>query len=264
MLGAHEADDGEGGLLRRAATRSEQMLSEALRGGQVDGLKWRRRQQIERFVVDFFCAEKRLVVEIDGGVHADPRQADLERERVSNGIGSASSASPQALSKTSCRGPCPIAQGSFPLPLRERGLVRNASAVRGARVRGSQGPTSIPPCRPKTRLTLRQAPPLLQPPNRLPLIPRRNHPLPTRPRTAPAPASSTTHTATTPASTHAFAPATASAPATTTLTTPRSNSARSIANRPRADAHCPHPRPRRSPPPQCPSRSRRSFGLTCV
>jgi very-short-patch-repair endonuclease len=69
-------------LLRRAATRSEQLLWNALRAGKVDGLKWRRQQKIERFVVDFFCAEKRLVVEIDGGVHANHREADLERERA--------------------------------------------------------------------------------------------------------------------------------------------------------------------------------------
>jgi very-short-patch-repair endonuclease len=68
--------------LRRSETLSEHILWEALRGAKMAGRKWRRQQKIERFVVDFFCAEERLVVEIDGGIHADRREADLERERI--------------------------------------------------------------------------------------------------------------------------------------------------------------------------------------
>jgi very-short-patch-repair endonuclease len=69
-------------LLRRASTRSEQLLWDALRDGKLEGTKWRRQQKIERFVVDFFCADARLVVEIDGGIHVDRREADLDRQRT--------------------------------------------------------------------------------------------------------------------------------------------------------------------------------------
>jgi very-short-patch-repair endonuclease len=69
-------------LLRRASTRSEQLLWDALRAGKLEGTKWRRQQKIERFVVDFFCADARLVVEIDGGIHVNRREADLDRQRT--------------------------------------------------------------------------------------------------------------------------------------------------------------------------------------
>ena len=119
-------------LLRRAATRSEQMLWEALRGGRVEGLKWRRQQKIERFVVDFFSAEKRLVVEIDGGAHADHRQADLERERVLERYGLRIVRFPASFVENELpRVLAQLRRALSPLPLRERGLVRNASAVRG-------------------------------------------------------------------------------------------------------------------------------------
>ena len=46
------------------------------------GLKFRRQQVIDGFIVDFFCAERGLVVEIDDGVHDDPQIAAYDRERT--------------------------------------------------------------------------------------------------------------------------------------------------------------------------------------
>ncbi len=57
--------------LRRKMTRAEVALWQALRGKQLDGLKFRRQQVIGPYIVDFFCASSRLIVELDGGVHAD-------------------------------------------------------------------------------------------------------------------------------------------------------------------------------------------------
>jgi len=57
--------------LRRRLTRAEVTLWQALRGKQLEGLKFRRQQVIGPYVVDFFCAASRLVIELDGGAHAD-------------------------------------------------------------------------------------------------------------------------------------------------------------------------------------------------
>jgi len=46
---------------------------------QVDGLRFRRQQPIGRYVVDFFCPEAKLIVEVDGGQHADAERVDLIR-----------------------------------------------------------------------------------------------------------------------------------------------------------------------------------------
>jgi len=51
-----------------------------LRGRQLDGLRFRRQQSIGPYVADFFCAERRLIVEVDGAVHAGQREYDTERQ----------------------------------------------------------------------------------------------------------------------------------------------------------------------------------------
>jgi very-short-patch-repair endonuclease len=48
---------------------------------QIDGYKFRRQQQIGRYIVDFVCFEKRVVVEVDGGQHAEQVTLDAARER---------------------------------------------------------------------------------------------------------------------------------------------------------------------------------------
>ena len=51
-----------------------------LRSRQLNGTKWRRQQQIGPYIVDFFCPDLRLVVEIDGDVHAERSDKDTERQ----------------------------------------------------------------------------------------------------------------------------------------------------------------------------------------
>ena len=53
--------------LRRAQTDAERLLWARLRDRQLNGYKFRRQRPIERYVVDFVCIERRLVVELDGG-----------------------------------------------------------------------------------------------------------------------------------------------------------------------------------------------------
>lgn len=55
--------------LRKNATDAERLLWRYLRGKQLLGLKFRRQEQIGRFVVDFVCFEKALIVEADGSQH---------------------------------------------------------------------------------------------------------------------------------------------------------------------------------------------------
>ena len=56
------------------------MLWNRLRGGALAGLKFRRQQPIGPYIVDFFCHEVALVVEIDGRSHDDRGIEDARRE----------------------------------------------------------------------------------------------------------------------------------------------------------------------------------------
>jgi very-short-patch-repair endonuclease len=68
--------------LRQEPTSAEVKLWDALRGRRLAGLKFRRQHPYEQFVLDFFCVEHQLVVELDGGVHAEPTQAARDAERT--------------------------------------------------------------------------------------------------------------------------------------------------------------------------------------
>jgi len=57
--------------LRRDMTDAERQLWRHLRQRQLDGHRFRRQHPIGPFVADFVCLEQRLVIEVDGGQHAD-------------------------------------------------------------------------------------------------------------------------------------------------------------------------------------------------
>jgi very-short-patch-repair endonuclease len=69
--------------LRRQATPAERRLWQHVRNRQLGGHKFRQQATIGYQIADFLCAEKRLVVELDGGQHGGPeddlRTAELER-----------------------------------------------------------------------------------------------------------------------------------------------------------------------------------------
>jgi lysyl-tRNA synthetase class 2 len=46
------------------------------------GWKFKRQAPIDRFIVDFFCADAELIVELDGGQHGQDRDRDADRTRV--------------------------------------------------------------------------------------------------------------------------------------------------------------------------------------
>ncbi len=70
--------------LRRTSTPSEDILWEVLRKKRLAGLRFRRQQVFGTSVVDFYCHEKRLVIEIDGGIHlgTDAIEHDKARQEV--------------------------------------------------------------------------------------------------------------------------------------------------------------------------------------
>jgi very-short-patch-repair endonuclease len=65
--------------LRRQMTPAERLLWRHLCRKQLGGLRFRRQHPIDRFIVDFYCAEHRLAVEIDGDVHAAQTEYDKAR-----------------------------------------------------------------------------------------------------------------------------------------------------------------------------------------
>jgi len=67
--------------LRKRPTEAEKLLWTHLRLKQVEGLKFRRQQTIDNYIVDFVCFEKRLVIEVDGGQHSIDKEKDNERDR---------------------------------------------------------------------------------------------------------------------------------------------------------------------------------------
>lgn len=65
--------------LRKNLTPAEQMLWQALRGRQLHGLKFRCQHPVGRFIVDFYCPQCKLVVELDGEVHNQQTEYDTAR-----------------------------------------------------------------------------------------------------------------------------------------------------------------------------------------
>jgi very-short-patch-repair endonuclease len=65
--------------LRRNSTDVEAKLWAVLRGGRLEGLKWRRQAPIGRYFADFACPALRLIVELNGEGHADQAAYDAAR-----------------------------------------------------------------------------------------------------------------------------------------------------------------------------------------
>ena len=76
--------------LRREGTEAERALWRLLRGRQLAGHKFRRQHEFGGFVLDFFCADAHLAIEVDGGQHFSEEGAARDHERTqfleANGI----------------------------------------------------------------------------------------------------------------------------------------------------------------------------------
>ncbi|MBI4435258.1 endonuclease domain-containing protein [Candidatus Uhrbacteria bacterium] len=75
--------------LRSDQTEAEKLLWFQLRDRRLDGWKFRRQQGVGPFIVDFYCPEAKLVVELDGDSHFEPgaQDKDVHRETFLNDNG---------------------------------------------------------------------------------------------------------------------------------------------------------------------------------
>jgi len=86
-LGAGKASFHLARSLRKPMTEAEIVLWNELKNRKLDGLKFRRQHPLHYYVADFYCHEKRLIIEVDGGIHNNPdvkehdenRSAELDR-----------------------------------------------------------------------------------------------------------------------------------------------------------------------------------------
>lgn len=70
--------------LRNNMTGAEIILWSRLKSRQIDGFKFRRQQPVFEYIVDFYCHDLRLVIEIDGGIHSLPEiiKSDKYRDKI--------------------------------------------------------------------------------------------------------------------------------------------------------------------------------------
>ncbi len=66
---------------RKVATEAEGILWNALKNKQLGGFKFRRQHPFGTFILDFYCHEARLGVEVDGGYHLKPLQKEYDEQR---------------------------------------------------------------------------------------------------------------------------------------------------------------------------------------
>ena len=70
-------------LLRKNNTPTEQLLWTFLRRKQFLGLKFRRQHPLTPgFILDFYCHEIKLGIEVDGGIHNNPDQNKYDKQRT--------------------------------------------------------------------------------------------------------------------------------------------------------------------------------------
>ncbi len=69
--------------LRQNSTEVEKRLWHCLRAGQIEGMKFRRQEPILGFTVDFVCHANRLIIELDGGQHAETAADDRRTKLLS-------------------------------------------------------------------------------------------------------------------------------------------------------------------------------------
>ncbi len=68
--------------LRKDMSDAEWKLWQRLRGGQIEGFRFRRQHPIGVFIADFVCLEKCLIIEVDGAQHAEPAQVVHDAKRT--------------------------------------------------------------------------------------------------------------------------------------------------------------------------------------
>jgi very-short-patch-repair endonuclease len=68
--------------LRKELTEAEEILWQHLRNRKVNGAKFRRQHPIKHYVLDFYCHEAKLAIEIDGGIHDVKENTSYDENRT--------------------------------------------------------------------------------------------------------------------------------------------------------------------------------------
>jgi very-short-patch-repair endonuclease len=68
--------------MRSAQTDAEIRMWSLLRSRQLSGYKFRRQHPVEDYILDFYCVQHRVAIELDGGQHDDPKALKYDQERT--------------------------------------------------------------------------------------------------------------------------------------------------------------------------------------
>ena len=68
--------------LRKSMTEAEEILWNHLKNNKLRGLKFRRQHPLHIFIADFYCHQRKLIIEIDGGIHDTADQKEYDEGRT--------------------------------------------------------------------------------------------------------------------------------------------------------------------------------------
>jgi very-short-patch-repair endonuclease len=83
----HESKYRESKSLRQRMTQAERLLWGRLRNNRLEDIHFRRQQIIAGFIVDFYCHQANIIIELDGAVHLQNKEADIERDTILKEMG---------------------------------------------------------------------------------------------------------------------------------------------------------------------------------
>jgi len=72
---------------RKNPTQAEKLLWEELKGKKLEGFRFRNQHPIYRYILDFYCHEKRLAIEVDGDIHKERSDYDEFRDEFLKSMG---------------------------------------------------------------------------------------------------------------------------------------------------------------------------------
>lgn len=67
--------------MRKEPTEAEDKLWQVVRNRKIAGFKFRRQHPFEGFIIDFYCDETKLGLEVDGKIHLQPAQLEYDQQR---------------------------------------------------------------------------------------------------------------------------------------------------------------------------------------
>jgi very-short-patch-repair endonuclease len=73
--------------MRSNMTKAEERLWSAINKRQINDLKFRRQHPIYRYILDFYCYEKQVAIEVDGEIHIKQKDNDNYRDEFLKSVG---------------------------------------------------------------------------------------------------------------------------------------------------------------------------------